>query len=365
MIKFLDLQHINHIYEDKFRKKFESFLSSGYYIQGNEKRLFEEKFAHYCGSRYAIGTGNGLDAIRLLLEAYKITGQLQTGDEILVPANTFIAGILAISQAGLKPVLVEPDPKTYNLNPLEVEKQITGRTKAILGVHLYGQISDWDKLRQIADRHRLLLLEDAAQAHGAVLGDKKAGNLGDAAAFSFYPAKNLGALGDAGAVTTNDTEIAEIVKKLSNYGQESKYINRYKGINSRLDEIQAAFLNVKLDFLDQINQKRREHATLYLKNIGNPNVILPHITDMQAHVFHQFVLRTEQRAKFEKYMMQNGVETLIHYPVAPHKQKAYIEWKNLQLPISEKLHNEVISIPVAEHLTRNEIFAIIEIINRF
>jgi len=365
MIRFLDLKELNKKYENAFTDKFNTFLNSGFYIQGQETQQFEQNFAQYCGTQYAIGVGNGLDALTLILEAYKIKGKLQAEDEILVPANTYIATILAISRAGLTPVLVEPKLTTYNLNPNEIISKITPQTKAILGVHLYGQISDWEAIQKIAKAHNLLLIEDAAQAHGAVFKGKKAGNISDAAAFSFYPTKNLGALGDAGAVTTNDDELAELIQILKNYGQTKKYVSQYKGINSRLDEIQAAFLNVKLPFLDQLNQARQQTAKIYLKHIGNPLVELPSFQSIENHIFHQFVIKVKEREKFQKYLYENGIETLIHYPVPPHKQEAYKEWKHLSLPATEQIHREVISIPIRENLTREEIFYIIEKINRY
>jgi dTDP-4-amino-4,6-dideoxygalactose transaminase len=365
MIKFLDLQQINKKYETAFREKFEKFLAAGYYIQGNEVKQFEQNFASYCGTKFAIGTGNGLDALTLILEAYKIIGKLKSGDEIIVPSNTYIATILAVSKAGLIPVLTEPDIQTYNLSPSEIKRKITSKTKAILGVHLYGYISDWDNIKSLAKQYDLLLIEDAAQAHGAVFKNKKAGNISDAAAFSFYPTKNLGALGDGGAVTTNDKNLAEIIQKLKNYGQEKKYISRYKGVNSRLDEIQAAFLNVKLQYLDEINRKRQKNARLYMENIRQEKIVLPSVKQEGQHVFHQFVIRVAQRDIFRNYLLQEGIETLVHYPLPPHHQQAYSEWKNLSFPVSEQIHKEIVSLPIHENLKKTEIFSIIEKINRF
>ncbi len=364
-IKFLDLKDLNTPYEKAFQEKFQAFLKNGYYIQGKETRAFETEFARYCQTQRAVGVGNGLDAIQLIFEAYKILGKLQTCDEVLVPANTYIASILAISKAGLTPVLIEPELHTYNLDPKKVQNKITSKTKAILGVHLYGQISNWENLQKIVRANHLLLIEDAAQAHGAIYKGKKAGNISDAAAFSFYPTKNLGALGDGGAVTTNDPELADLIQILKNYGQTQKYVSRYKGINSRLDEIQAAFLRVKLTYLDQNNQKRQQIAKIYRKHIGNPMISLPAYENIENHVFHQFVIRTPEREKLQKYLFENGIETLIHYPIPPHQQGAYQEWKNLQLPLTEQIHREVLSIPVRENLTRDEIFYIIEKINRY
>ncbi len=365
MIPFLNLKEINLKYEVAFQEKFAQFLESGYYVRGNEVKSFEQNFAQYCGTAHAIGVGNGLDAIRLILEGYKILGKLKPADEILAPANTYIASVLAISQAGLTPVLVEPNIKTYNIDPQQVKEKINAKTKAILAVHLYGQVSDMNALQKIAKENNLLLIEDAAQAHGAVYENKKTGNLGDAAAFSFYPTKNLGALGDGGAVTTQDAKLAEIVLQLSNYGQATKYVSRFKGINSRLDEIQAGFLNVKLPFLDEINQMRKRIAKTYLEHIDNEKIVLPQPTDFQSHVFHQFVLRTKERNLFKKYLSEQEIDSIIHYPIPPHQQDAYREWNDLSYPVTEQIHQEIISIPIRENLTDSEIFYIIEQINRF
>ena len=364
MIHFLDLKTLNQRYETDFQKKFKNFLQAGYYIQGKETKAFENNFARYCQTKYAIGIGNGLDAIRLIFEAYKILGLLQSGDEVLVPANTYIASILAISQAGLRPVLVEPKLESYNLDPRNVLNKISSKTKAILGVHLYGLISDWDALQKIAETHNLLLIEDAAQAHGAIWNGKKAGNLGDAAAFSFYPTKNLGALGDAGGITTQNSDLANVLYKLKNYGQSQKYVSQYKGFNSRLDELQAAFLNVKLEYLDQINQKRQKIAQTYLEHLKNDKIILP-LFAPRAHVYHQFVVRTPKRDDFRQYLMKAGIETLIHYPIPPHQQAAYSEWQTMDLPLTEKIHQEILSLPIRENLTDREINYIIDKINQY
>ena len=365
MIKFLDLHTINAGYEEEFHQKFTSFLQAGYYINGNETQLFEQNFAAYCGTRHAVGVGNGLDAIRLIFEAYKILGKLQEGDEVLVPANTYIASILGISQAGLLPVLVEPDLHTYNIDASLISKHISTKTKAILAVHLYGQVAEMTAINKVAKQNNLLVIEDAAQAHGADYQGNKTGNLANAAAFSFYPTKNLGALGDGGAVTTNDADLADIVKKISNYGQVQKYVSAYKGFNSRLDEIQAAFLNVKLLYLDKINQKRRKNAQQYLSGIVHQDIVLPQFENEKSQVFHQFVIRTSRRDELKEYLLQNGVETIIHYPVSPHKQEAYSQWNDLSYPITEQIHNEILSLPIRENILQVEIDYIIEKINRF
>ena len=365
MIQFLDLKNINRRYESEFAQTFQDFLQSGYYIQGKSCQMFEKSFAQYCQTKYAVGTGNGLDALFLILEAYKILGKLKSGDEIIVPANTYIATILAITRAGMIPVFSEPNPATFNLNPKTVCTQITAKTKAVMAVHLYGQITDFQELINVCNENQLILIEDAAQAHGASYQGQKAGSLGDVGAFSFYPTKNLGALGDGGAITTDNQELANLISKLKNYGQTEKYVSQYQGINSRLDEIQAGFLNIKLSYLDEINQKRRETAKQYLTQINNPEIILPFVPDFDAHVFHQFVIRVKNRAHFRQYLLDNGIETLVHYPVAPHQQAAYPEFHPLSLPVTEQLHREVVSLPIREDLTQTEINTIIEKINTY
>ena len=366
MIKFLDLQKINRPYEEAFQQKFREFLSTGYYINGKEVRNFENKFAQYIGTKHCIGTGNGLDAIRLIFEAYKILRKLKVGDEVLVPANTYIASFIGISQAGLIPVPVDIHPDTLNINTELIPQSITSKTKAIMPVHLYGQTVDMDEIWKMAKVYNLLIIEDAAQAHGAKFGDKKAGNLGDAAAFSFYPTKNLGALGDAGAVTTNDDELAEIVRVLGNYGQRKKYISDYKGFNSRLDEIQATFLNIKLPFLDQINLQRKENADFFLKNINNSKIDLPVKLFSADHIYHQFVIQVkENREKFLAYLTENEIEYIIHYPLAAHRQRAYPELQNTFVPATDYVMKRIVSIPVNETLNSEEIEFICEIINKY
>lgn len=366
MIKFLDLKLLNKPYENEFKAKFEAFLNSGQYILGNEVLSFEAEFAAYCGTSFCIGTSNGLDAIQLIFDAYKVLGKLKVGDEVIVPANTYIASILAISNAGLKPVLVEPNIDTYNIDVSCIERAITPRTKAVLGVHLYGQLFQAKPLEKLCEINNFLLIEDAAQAHGAVgLEGKKAGNMSNAAAFSFYPTKNLGALGDAGAVTTNNKELAEVIHKLRNYGRSSTYTYDLKGRNCRMDELQATFLRIKLKKLDTDNEKRTTHARLYLQNINNLKIKLPFYSTNKDHVFHQFVIRVDDRKAFMSYMRKLNIETSIHYPLAPHEQKAFSNLTHLNLPITKKIHETVVSLPINSALTLNEIHEIIKVINKY
>ncbi|MFA7446213.1 MAG: DegT/DnrJ/EryC1/StrS family aminotransferase [Flavobacteriaceae bacterium] len=363
MIKFLDLHKINQAYEAEFQQKFQQFLDSGWYILGNEVKGFEQEFAAYCGTKHCIGVANGLDALILIFRAYKELGKLQKGDEVIVPANTYIASILAVLQNDLIPVLVEPDIETYNLNPKEIEKHISPKTKAILPVHLYGQLCDMEAINQIAKKHNLLIVQDSAQSHGAK--KNSSGGVGEASAFSFYPGKNLGALADAGAITTNDDELATVLFSLRNYGSQKKYENEFLGLNSRLDEIQAAFLRVKLKDLDLQNQKRREVAKRYLSEIKNEKITLPFYDGSKNHVFHLFVIRTQNRDQLQKYLFENQVETLIHYPIPPHQQKAMKAFNHLSFPITEKIHNEVLSIPISPVLTDEEVSTIIDVLNNY
>lgn len=345
MIPFLDLKNINVQYRDELIQAATDVIDSGWYLQGTQVNAFEKEFSAYCGVRYCIGVANGLDALILIFRAYKELGKLKEGDEVIVPANTYIASILSITENGLKPVLVEPDNQSYNLDSKSIEQAITPKTKAILAVHLYGQISDMMKINKIAQKYNLLVVEDSAQAHGASQDGVKAGGLGDASGFSFYPGKNLGALGDAGAVTTNDQVLANTIRALGNYGSHKKYENLYKGVNSRLDEIQAAMLRVKLRCLDGEIVKRTEVASYYLEHIKNREIILPTITTNS--VWHLFVVRTSKRDELQKYLLGNDIQTLIHYPLPPHKQNAYKEWNNESYPISEQIHNEVLSLPIS------------------
>lgn len=366
MIPFLDLKAINARFESEFQQKLAQFLFSGRYILGNEVKTFEENFAHYCGTKYCIGVGNGLDALRLILEGYKVLGKLKKGDEILVAANTFIATVLAIEQAGLKPVLVEAEAETFNFDLQALEKAVTNKTRAVMPVHLYGQLAPMKTITQFAASNNLLVIEDAAQAHGALdENGKRAGNIGHAAGFSFYPGKNLGALGDGGAITTNDENLAATVLKLRNYGSVEKYKHLYKGFNSRLDEIQAAFLNCKLPFLDEDNKRRQEIAKRYLGEIKNPKIQLPQYPGDKSHVFHLFVIKTENRKELENYLQQNEIGCLIHYPIAPHRQNAFSEYSNLNLPVTEKLHENVLSIPISPVMTDYQVSRVIAVLNAF
>lgn len=366
MIHFLNLKKINQPFEVAFQEKMKQLLEGGWYILGNEVKQFETDFAAYCGTRYCIGVGNGLDALVLIFKAYIQLGKLQKGDEVIVPANTYIASILAVLQTDLIPVLVEPRLETYNINPEEIEAKITSKTKAILPVHLYGQLCEMKAINEISKKHNLLVIEDAAQAHGSQFSEnEKAGNLGHAAAFSFYPGKNLGALGDAGAITTNDDELANVLFSMRNYGSKVKYENEIIGVNSRLDELQAAFLNIKLKQLDSENEFRRSMAKRYLSEIKNDKITLPNWDLSQNHVFHLFVIRTADRLALQNYLKDNGIETMIHYPIPPHKQKALVNWNQLSFPITEKIHSEVLSIPLNSGLEASEVEHIITILNHY
>lgn len=351
MIPFLDLKAINTQYRDELIAAATRVIDSGWYIQGTEVKAFEEEFADYCGSRHCIGVANGLDALTLTLRAWKEMGKLKEGDEVIVPANTYIASILAITENRLKPVLVEPDEATFNLCPEKTAAAITPNTKAIVAVHLYGQISPMPELMQLADKHGLLVLEDAAQAHGASIEGRKAGSWGHAAGFSFYPGKNLGALGDAGAVTTDDEELAKTIRALGNYGSHKKYENLYQGVNSRLDEIQAAMLRVKLRHLDEEIESRRNVAEYYLAHIDNPHIQLPAMGDRESHVWHLFVVRSAKRDELQQHLAEQGVQTLIHYPVPPHQQKAYLAWQSQHHPMTESIHKTVLSLPMGPTLS--------------
>ena len=369
MIKFLDLHAINQLHRPEIDAAIKRVLDSGWYILGNECETFENEFAAFCNTNFAIGVANGLDALTLIFKAYKALGKLNDGDEIIVPANTYIASILAITANNLTPVLVEPDIKTFNINPDSVKAALSHKTKGILAVHLYGRLAPMAELALIAKQNNLILLEDAAQSHGAVSGKKPAGAFADAAGFSFYPGKNLGALGDGGAVTTKSEELAQTIKALRNYGSHKKYENIYQGVNSRLDEIQAAILRVKLKYLNEENQIRRKIAAYYFANIKNQKVVLPNSTDNPetdlTNVWHIFPVLVKDRNKFQAYLTQNNIQTIIHYPIPPHKQNAYKHLNNLSLPITEKIHNEIISLPISQVMTIEEAQTVVDIINSF
>ena len=366
MIKFLDLQKINEQYTHEFKEAFNRVLKSGWFILGKEVEKFETEFASFCGTKYCTGVANGLDALILILEAYKELGIMQVGDEVIVPSNTYIASIIAISKAGLTPVLCEPNAKTYLLNADLIEAKITKRTKVIIPVHLYGQLCDMDAINVIAKKHGLKVIEDSAQSHGAVYSNgKKSGNLGDASGFSFYPGKNLGALGDAGAVTTNDEELAKTLRALRNYGSHVKYHNLYKSVNSRLDEVQAALLSVKLKYLPNETTARQDAADFYLNNITNDKIILPFLTTKAAHVWHLFAVKVKNRTAFQEFLFSKGIETNIHYPIPPHKQQAYKELCDLSFPISENIHQEIISIPISPIMTNAELKYVVDVVNEY
>jgi len=365
MIKFLDLQKINAQYKDELKQVAEEVIDSGWYLLGDRVKSFECKLASFIGSKYVIVVANGLDALRMIFKGYIEMEIMHEGDEVIVPANTYIASILSITDNNLKPVFVEPDLATYNLNLSAIESKITHKTRAILVVHLYGKVCWNDELEQIAKKYNLKIIEDNAQAIGAKWNGKRTGALGDAAGFSFYPGKNLGALGDGGAIATSDLELAKIVRGLGNYGSEQKYINKYKGLNSRMDEIQAAFLDVKIKYIDNENDIRRSIAKHYINSIKNDNIILPFYPKDESHVWHVFVVRTEFRERFQQYLLDNEIQTIIHYPIPPHKQLCYKEYNNLSLPITEQIHNEILSLPMSPVMTKEEVQRVVDVISRW
>jgi len=365
MISFLNLKKINTSHKSEILSAVERVIDSGWYILGSEVKNFENEFADYCQTTHVISVANGLDALNLIFRGYLELGEMCEGDEVIVPANTYIASILAVTENRLKPVLIEPDIHTFNMDVSKVEEQITKKTKAILIVHLYGQIGFTQQLRALADKYHLKIIEDSAQAHGAVYHGKRSGNLGDASGFSFYPGKNLGALGDAGAVTTHDNRLAEMIRCLRNYGSEKKYVNLYQGFNSRLDEIQAAILRVKLAHLDRKNNRRREISNAYRQGIQNPKLILPQTTDELSHVWHLFVVRTKNRDFLQNFLKDKGIETLIHYPIPPHLQKAYSEWNEIKLPITEEIHRTVLSLPIDTSMSSDDVDCIINACNEY
>ncbi|MEE9337051.1 MAG: DegT/DnrJ/EryC1/StrS family aminotransferase [Methylococcaceae bacterium] len=363
-IPFLDLKSINAQYRQELIDATTKVIDSGWYIQGEEVKNFENEFSSYCGTEYCIGVGNGLDALILTLRAWKEMGKLKDGDEVIVPANTYIASILAITENQLTPVLVDPDVNTYNLNPATVKQSITDKTKVILAVHLYGQLAPMNELTALAKEYGLLVLEDSAQAHGASLNDRKAGSWGDASGFSFYPGKNLGALGDAGVVTTNNCELADTIRALGNYGSTEKYKNKYKGINSRLDEMQAAILRVKLQHLENEIILRRKVASKYLQGIQHSEIILPTVKNKKTHVWHLFIIRNNDRDSLQRYLNHNGLQTLIHYPVPSHQQEAFNGWQG-NYPITELMSTEMLSLPISPTMSADDVNSIVKLINNF
>jgi dTDP-4-amino-4,6-dideoxygalactose transaminase len=366
-VPFLDLQQLNSSFEPELSEAINRVVKSGWYILGPEVEQFENEFANYCGAKKCVGVGNGLDALIIIWECLILEGKLQKGDEVLVPANTYIASILSILKAGLVPVLCEPDPTSYNLTTKNLKNYLTTRTKAVLMVHLYGQVSEAKEITAFCEEHALILIEDAAQAHGATGNNgKRAGAIGFAAGFSFYPGKNLGALGDAGALTTNDPHFASQVAKYRNYGSEKKYYNEFIGINSRLDPIHACVLSVKLNRLEQDNTRRKAIATRYLHEISNPLIQLPHTdAQMDNHVWHLFTVQVEDRDAFQAHLTKHGIGTLTHYPVAPHKQKALSTFSHLSLPLTEKIHEQILSLPMSPVMREEEVRSVISACNTF
>lgn len=365
-IKFLDLQKINMLHQEEIENNLLQTFRSGWYLQGGETKNFEQNLAEYIGTKHVIGVANGLDALRLIIRAYIEIGTFQEGDEIIVPANTYIASVLAITDNNLIPIFVEPDINDQNIDITKIEQHISSRTKAIMTVHLYGKIAYNDQLSEIVKKHNLKLIEDNAQAIGAVYNGIKTGNLGDASGFSFYPGKNLGALGDGGAVSTNDDKLAATIKAIANYGSNEKYVNIYKGLNSRLDEIQASILDIKLKYIDQENNTRRQISERYSKEISNPRIILPKVKEGDLeHVWHLYVIRSNKRKDLQKYLNDKGIQTLIHYPIPPHLQKCYSEYNHLKFPITEQLSDEVLSLPLSPVLDEESVEYIINTINSF
>ena len=364
-IPFLDLKALNALHRQELLDAAIRVVDSGWYIQGEELKKFEKNFASYCGTKYCVGVANGLDALTLTLRAWKELGLLKNGDEVLVPANTYIATILAITANDLQPILIEPDPQTFNISTKILKTSLTRRTKVVVPVHLYGQLADMKEISQFCKKNNLLILEDAAQAHGASINYKRAGNFGDAGAFSFYPGKNLGALGDAGAITTSDKILADALFALRNYGSHQKYQNLYQGVNSRLDEIQAAFLNVKLGYLDQETSHRQRISAIYDEDIQNQEILKPYHPMDSSHVWHLYVIRTKDRKSLQAFLQDHNIETLIHYPIAPHHQQAYKSMKHLTFPVSEKIHEEVLSLPISPFLSEESAHRVSEVINKW
>lgn len=365
MIKFLDLQKVTQKYSNEIREAVARVIDSGWYLQGIENQHFETNYSSFIGTKYCIGVANGLDALRLIFRAYIEMDVMQEGDEVIVPANTFIASIHAVTDNKLVPVLVEPKLETFEIDDTKIEESITSKTKAIMIVHLYGQCAYTEKIGKICNKYNLKLIEDNAQAHGCMYNGHRTASLGDAAGHSFYPGKNLGALGDAGAVTTNDIKLADLVRTIANYGSIRKYVYDYSGLNSRLDEVQAAVLNVKLKHLEEDNLYRKEIAKYYKNNINNLEIILPEVKDWNAHVFHIFPIRCKYRDELKKYLEYRGVQSLIHYPIPAHKQACYKKWNALSFPITEKIHAEELSLPISPVITEEEAKVVVSLINQW
>lgn len=365
MIKFLDIKKITQSHEMEIREAVNRVVDSGWYLLGSEVETFEKNYSDYIGTKHCIGVANGLDALRLILKAFIELDILKEGDEVIVPANTYIASILAITDNRLVPVFVEPNIENYQIDSDKIESAITSKTKAVMIVHLYGQCAYSEKIRELCQSNNLKLIEDNAQAHGCKFQGKTTGSLGNAAGHSFYPGKNLGAFGDAGAVTTDDDKLADTIRSLANYGSSKKYVCEFKGLNSRLDEIQAAILDVKLKHLDQDTRLRREIARFYINNIQHPDIKLPDVKDWDAHVFHLFPILTPGRDKLQKYLSENEIQTLIHYPIPPHKQNCYKDWNHLSFPITEKIHNEELSLPISPVMTHEEVYKVVAKINEW
>lgn len=365
MIKFLDLQKTTQAYSTEIKEAINRVVDSGWYLLGNELITFENNYAQFIGTKHCIGVANGLDALRLILKAYIEMGIMTEGDEVIVPANTYIASVLAITDNQLVPVFVEPDIETYQIDSTKIEKVITSRTKAIMIVHLYGQCAFNNKIESLCQHYNLKLIEDNAQAHGCKYEGKVTGSLGNAAGHSFYPGKNLGAFGDGGAVTTNDEQLAKVIRSLANYGSSTKYVCEFQGLNSRLDEIQAAILDVKLKHLNQDTELRRKIARYYIENIVHADIKLPVIKDWNSHVFHIFPILSNRRNELQAYLTSNGIQTLIHYPIPPHKQECYKEWNHILLPITEKIHNEELSLPISSVISIEEVKIVTDFINKW
>lgn len=364
VVPFLDLKKVNAMHRTEMLAAAERVIDGGWFIHGEEHAAFEQEFSRFTGAKECIAVANGLDALTLVLRAWKEMGKLRDGDEVIVPANTYIASVLAITENRLSPVMVEPDPRSFNVDPASIRRALSNQTRVILPVHLYGQLAPMTEILEISVEHELLVLEDSAQAHGAELGGRAAGSWGDAAGFSFYPGKNLGALGDGGAITTSDVELAKVLRAIRNYGSHAKYHNLVQGPNSRLDEIQAAFLRVKLRRLTAETERRREIALQYRREITNPRVVLPEVVAGEgAHVWHLFVVRVPDRDCFVKHLAGKGVQTVIHYPIPPHRQPCYPQLHSLSLPVTEAIHHDVVSLPISPVMTDEQISAVISAVN--